>query len=233
MSSNVGNCNAKWIHLCTERIAWATCQTDHNSMYEWKRWFQNEIVIKFRFHMGKVIETNERMHHRSVSQHEGYWILCTHWPNISLKLFDNETANIMAWLYLTLSQDHFTKEFGTYSLFISYGNALNLWWKRQHVSYPCALPFQAYFATPFMQCGQRIVRKVCSISWIIYESYKESFNDFFFFFSKTMCAQIGRYSSWMMHRLFTCIHGTHTSFSTGEIRLFYTSCGESSSENWK
>lgn len=100
----------------------------------------------------------------------------------------------VAWHDLTLSYDNTRlKKPKTYSMLISIRNCH--WWK-WHISFACALPLLSWFPL-LIQYVQRIVFKVSSILWIIYEckgTESENFNEIFFF-SKTMCAQIGRYSS--------------------------------------
>lgn len=67
-------------------VQWATCQANRKNKLISKnkrksmQWFGYEIVIKFRFHIDGVIETNEQMQKRSMAS--------------STKAIDNEQPNL-------------------------------------------------------------------------------------------------------------------------------------------
>lgn len=154
---------------------YARCVEGKRACPEWERWFGDEFVIKFRFHMREVIETNEQMHHRSVAGAQRpsnvcrnatvmVWELTFHIGAVrhtdTHKLCLAQANTMAAWLQLTpfsLSLGSDTHPSRTQKhIFHIHFHVEIVFGKSDTFSFPRTLPFSAYFP-PVIQYVQRIV----------------------------------------------------------------------------
>lgn len=172
------------VHCKRIHYMWTPCPTlgsmpdeEKKACHEWERWFGNEFVIKFRFHMREVIEINEQMHHRSVAGAQRPLNVChsatamvweftfhievvRHTDSHTHALFrTSKYRDSMTWVNPVLAVARLRHTHPSRALkhiFHIHFHVEIVFGKSDTFSFPCTLPFSAYFP-PVIQYVQRAV----------------------------------------------------------------------------